>query len=767
MKSRFLCLIWIGCCFAYTVNAQHDRTLTDRYIWKGASLNSSESMPLGGAGMGLNVWVENGFVYLYFAHNGWFDEQNALLKGGRIRIKLTPNYISNQTLTQELDLKNGLILINGNVPHHQQTIRIWCSVKNPSTLIHIKSDDSTTIEAAYESWRTKDRVLTPAENNGNSYKWDKKTTVISFKDSIQAKNNTITFYHQNRSKTIFDAIVTQQKLESIKNSLWNPIGNRIMGGRLFGNHFTFTGIDSGLYHGIAYRSWHLKSRLQREHQLCLQVRCVGVESKSQWEKGIDQQQKEFQQHISLHQIETKKWWHDRYQRSFIQLLKSDDSAMVQMVRNYQLFRFMVNCTASGAFPIKFNGGLFTFDPIFTDAALHTTPDFRKWGGGIFTAQNQRLIYWPLLRSGDIDQLKAALELYRNMLPTAEARTQQYWGHKGASFTEQIEVFGLPNYAEYGLKRPEGLDPGMEHNAWLEYEWDTALEFCLMALEAHRYSKITIQPYIPFVLSTLRFFDEHYQYLAHKNEHNKLDSNGHLIIFPGSAGETFKLARNPSSTIAGLRSVCQAALKSNLLMQHDAQYVQGLLNRLPSIPLHTMFGKTTIAPAEFWARVNNVESMMLYPVFPWGIYGLGKPRLDIAINTYLTDSFALKFRSHIGWKQDNIFAARLGLTDEAVRLNKAKLANGPFRFPAFWGPGYDWTPDHNWGGSGMIGLQEMLMQTPDQKILLFPAWPANQDVHFKLHAPDKTTVEVKLVNGKIIYLQVTPLERKKDVIICLR
>ena len=61
---------------------------------------------------------------------------------------------------------------------------------------------------------------------------------------------------------------------------------------------------------------------------------------------------------------------------------------------------------------------------------------------------------------------------------------------------------------------------------------------------------------------------------------------------------------------------------------------------------------------------------------------------------------------------------LGLTDEAVRLSALKLADGPFRFPAFWGPGYDWAPDHNWGGSGMIGLQEMLLQAVGEKIHLF-------------------------------------------------
>ena len=146
-----------------------------------------------------------------------------------------------------------------------------------------------------------------------------------------------------------------------------------------------------------------------------------------------------------------------------------------------------------------------------------------------------------------------------------------------------------------------------------------------------------------------------------------------------------------------------------------------------------------------------------------MYGVGKPDVDIAVNTFLLDTNVLKFRSHIGWKQDNIFAARLGLTDEASRLTLLKLRNSGKRFPAFWGPGFDWTPDHNWGGSGMIGLQEMLMQVQGEKIFLFPAWPKHWDVHFKLHAPYQTTIEVTLKNGKLEKLDVMPAHRKKDVI----
>jgi hypothetical protein len=92
-----------------------------------------------------------------------------------------------------------------------------------------------------------------------------------------------------------------------------------------------------------------------------------------------------------------------------------------------------------------------------------------------------------------------------------------------------------------------------------------------------------------------------------------------------------------------------------------------------------------------------------------------------------------------------------------------MGDGPHRFPAFWGPGYDWTPDHNWGGSGMIAMQEMLMQEVDEKIYLFPAWPRDRDVRFKLHASRHTTVEAELKDGKVVHVKVNPSARQKDLV----
>jgi hypothetical protein len=465
----------------------------------------------------------------------------------------------------------------------------------------------------------------------------------------------------------------------------------------------------------------------------------------------------------------QQWWQQFWDRSFIRIGNSDTSSVAwQVGRNYQLFRYMLACNALGEWPTKFNGGLFTVDPVYTDGK-ELTPDYRAWGGGLHTAQNQRLVYFPMIKNGDWDMMQSQFNFYLRILKNAELRSKVYWNHGGACFTEQMENYGLPDFAEYGTKRPPDFDKGVEYNAWLEYEWDTVLEFCLMMLEEQRYTGKDISDKIPFIESCLQFFDEHYQYLAKQRGIKALDGDGKLVLFPGSAAETYKMANNATSTIAALQTITQRllALPSQYVTEERRKKWDSLLQRIPPLNYTHFNGHVIISPAKTWERINNTESPQLYPVFPWGIYGVGKPGLDTALNTWRYDTSVVKFRSHVGWKQDNIWAARLGLTNEAWTLTSMKMQNAPRRFPAFWGPGFDWVPDYNWGGSGMIGLQEMLMQTDDKRILLFPAWDKSRDVHFKLHAPYNTIVEAKLKDGKIAFINVTPKERRGDVEVLLQ
>lgn len=717
-----------------TTTSLHQAPLPAPYSWNTPGTSPSESMPCGGGDIGMNVWMEKGDIVFYLCRSGAFDENNTLLKAGRVRIRLFPQIdTASPSFRQTLHLAEGYLSITDG----QTTVMLWADVHRPVAHVEIHARQRVKATATYESWRNQDRLLDKREAQQTSYKWIIPQGQATTRDHIERKHNTVTFYHQNPGHTVFDFTVRAEGLDSIASQLYNPLANLITGGIMRGMT------------GTARRYHHLQIALVN-HQ----------GTPDSWKAEAER---------TLHAVHTdadrrrsRQWWRHFWQRSYIMAGTShgDDSRpWATATRNYTLFRYMLGCNAYGEWPTKFNGGLFTFDPAYVDTAWAFTPDFRKWGGGTHTAQNQRLVYWPLLATGDTDLMKPQFEFYRRILPTAEARSRAYWQHEGACFSEQIENFGLPNPAEYGIsRRPTGFDPGVEYNAWLEYEWDTALEFCQMILQAHTYAGIDITPYRPLVESTLRFFDLHYQYLARRRGNKTLDGEGRLVIYPGSACETYKMAYNPSSTIAALQTV----LRTYIDLYPHAEEWQAMLRRIPPIPLRTIDGHPAIAPAIAWERVNNQETPQLYPVFPWRIYGVGRPGLDTARHTYLHDPDALRFRSSKGWKQDNIWAACLGLTAEAERLTLEKLADGPHRFPSFWGPGFDWTPDHNQGGAAMIGLHNMLQQEAGGKILLFPAWNEQHDIRFKLHANHQTTVEAELRQGRLVALRVTPESRTRDI-----
>lgn len=757
-----------------SVCASAQVTSLDSYniSWKSQSKNASESMPCGGGDIGLNVWVENGDLLIYVARSGMFDENNALLKAGRLRIRMEPNPFDSDYFEQKLTLRDGFIRITAGTKALKTDIDVWVDVFRPVAHVEVNTSIPTTAEVSFESWRHVDRKLSGKENNSNSYKWAPQGDVRTRKDEIKFLKDDIVFSHRNDEVTVFDITVKQQGLEGVKNDLYNPLANLTSGGLLRGKNMKPDGTSEGKYQDTEFQAWRLRSiKATRHHDVSLYLHVNQTKTLGDWNTGLNNLVASALRANKDARTKTQTWWHQFWDRSFIYIQPDriqEDVAHWQAGQNYQLFRYMLGCNAFGTWPTKFNGGLFTYDPVFTDSALKFTPDFRNWGGGTMTAQNQRLVYFPMFKSGDLDMIKSQLDFYLRILRNAELRSEIYWRHNGACFTEQMEIFGLPNCTEYGWNRPADFDMGVEYNAWLEYQWDTVLEFCLMMLEMDGYFGDNITNYIPFIESCLTFFDEHYQYLANERGSKSLDGNGHLILYPGSANETYKMTYNATPTIAALKVVLSRLLElpPEYLTNDRKKKWTAMLGRIPPITFTQHNERKTIAPAQVWERINNVETPQLYPVFPWGIYGVGKPDLDVAINTWTYDPHALKVRSHKGWKQDNIFAARMGLTNEAAELTVLKLKNSDRRFPAFWGPGFDWTPDHNWGGSGMIGLQEMLLQTKGDTVYLFPAWPKAWDVHFKLHAPKNTTIEARLRNGVAEILNVTPETRRRDVIVYL-
>ncbi len=767
--------------------------------WSEQSKNSAASMPVGGGDIGCNVWVENGELLMYVQRSGSLAETNEYLKLGRIRLRLSPNPFSqhgpDSKFRQQLKLHDGYVEIQGEKRHRgallKAKIDVWVDVDKPVVHIEIEANRKIQIDAAYENWRIDDQIIPDNGRRHSSFTLDRYPgEVILSKDQIIQEDNGIVFYHRNPdNKLVPDMLITQQGLEKYKDEITDDLIGRTFGGVISGKGLVASAISQGEYQGTPFKAWHLVSKQpEKYHHIQLVSHIAQTHKLEDWEKDLNEINAlvKTQNLKQTHQA-AMTWWHKFWDRSYIMINPDAPDEMDKgwvAARNYQLFRYQLGCNVFGEYPTKFNGGNFTVDAGLIDDKKSFGPDFRSWGGGVFTAQNQRLIHWPMLKTGDFDAILPHFELYRKALPGARARVKAHFGHDGAVYSEYANVPGIALGAGYGWSRgargrgeetrlgdkradaSKGynsvVEKGVMANQNIAYHWESQLENAYMILEYHRYTGEDISKYTPFIKQSLIFFDEHYRMREKMRNGEELDKKGKLVIFPSTSCETYRGAKNPIDVIAGLQA-CLASiltLGENYISASEKRYYEDYLERLPGYYYNEIKGDAVIKPAESWKRIANIECPQFYPLFPFNRFGLGKDDMTVFRNTWKHGTFPKNMV--ISWHQDGIFFARMGMTEKAAAYNTQKLMNSERRFPTFWGPGHDWVPDHNWGGSGMIGLQEMLMQCFGERILLFPTWPKAWDVKFKLHAPQNTTVEGTLKDGKLIDLKVKPESRRKDV-----
>ena len=238
-------------------------------------------------------------------------------------------------------------------------------------------------------------------------------------------------------------------------------------------------------------------------------------------------------------------------------------------------------------------------------------------------------------------------------------------------------------------------------------------------------------------SVLKYFDTRF----------KKDASGKIVLDPTQAVETFwhgvindmpidgRAERHHGAALRLCRSRLTSPSPAGVLRQDEG--------RLPGRAGRGSESATARSPQsragpEICEDRTNCENPELYAIWPFRLYGLGKPGLEEARAAYAHPANHLD----VGWGYDGNCAALLGLTDEAARILKVKCANShpAYRWPATWGPNFDWLPDQNHGGNLLETTQLMLLQSDGDTIRLLPAWPKDWDVQFKLHAPRNTTVE---------------------------
>jgi hypothetical protein len=311
-------------------------------------------------------------------------------------------------------------------------------------------------------------------------------------------------------------------------------------------------------------------------------------------------------------------------------------------------------------------------------------DFRAWGGQ-YWFQNTRPMYWPCLMAGDFDLMLPLFRMYRQMLPGNSALVQKYYGHDGAYFQETSPFWG-------GLPF---MGPG-EQALYTHHYFTPVLELSMMMLDYYDYTgdaDFARSYLLPIASAGLEFFDRHFP----------RDSAGHLLLDPDNSIEMFWKVHDPAPDLAGLQAVLSRMLTLPAALAPGAlkEKWRRLLSIVPPLPVDSAEGAARLLPytGPQTAKSHNEENPELYAIYPFRLYGLGKPDLETARH-----SFDIRKCPQKGcWSQDPVEAAMLGYTGIAaddVRYALTRKDPGQ-KFDAFWAASHDYQPDC--GKNGACGV----------------------------------------------------------------
>jgi len=773
MKTfRFAPIFLVLICISALVFSQSFSPNDYTVIWNSPSQDETGQMPLGNGDIAAGVYaIENGSLYLLLAKNDAFTYQGDIFKTGRVKISISPNpFVKGKPFYQQMDMENGCVLLEAD----DIKIRVWADANRPVYHVEIDAPGEIKVSAEPEFWERFDACsFNNFDVSGDNIQ---NSASEPTQDVRLDRDGQIIWYYAVGDRSVFESDMHYYDVPELIGKhpdpyIHNTFGNllespdlELIEGKLSGNGKIF---DIRI-HALTQKAPDPEDWVESIEKLAAKP----VDTRADWDRH-------------------SQWWSEFWERSWISIsdpsidpaalgklngegyiqerVEKDEAALI--TQNYNVFRYLMACQSRGKNQTKFNGGLFTQPLRCTkndiwrktvskelNGYLISHEDDRDWGRR-YTFQNQRLLYWPLLMSGDFEMIQPFFSYYTDLPSVREAITGAWFGHEGAYYRENIEPTGAER--DCGREgKPLKVAPGENKGQgyYHSFYFTSGLEIVAMMIEYVNFSGDTHyrdEVLTPFAREVLLFFDKHYE----------RDSDGQIKLDPAMVLETYWIAVNPAPDIAGLQFSLDHLLSMDAGTASDKVEWERFRNEIPPVHLHKIKRRLAIAPGEEFKMKKNSENGELYPVFPFRLFGLAQGSQDIV-------EWTMKHRSnkdsfdHKCWTQDQIHWAYAGNAKEAKEglVHRFRHASTQCRFPVYGSQSPDSCPDFDHFGAGTTALQRMLIQYDQEKILLFPAWPEEWDVEFKLHAPQNTVIEAAMKEGKVEIISVSPESRKADIIL---
>ncbi|WP_242135598.1 glycosyl hydrolase family 95 catalytic domain-containing protein [Aestuariivivens marinum] len=597
-------------------------------VYKTPAYEGFEGFPIGNGDLGGMVWNTKNGIEIQINKNDLFDQPNAeseaTLRGGaRLSVDLgVPafEWLYLDDFDGRLSLRNANVSIGSKTPFSENEITSWVAVNKNVWIVNIKSkskkgEDNSKIRVALERWGSR----TFAGWYGG---YSKNTNIGLGNTQTKVKGRDII-------------------LEETFKGLQFTVACRILGAIANPNTISDNRVE-------------LTTNSKNSHNLTVMVSLVtSNESKHPTSSAIALLDTVEQQSISKEKEEHQQWWDDFWNRSFVHL--GND-----YIENLYYFRRYLMASASrGKYPVVFNGGLWTWNH---DVRNWVTP--HHW--------NTQQQYWGLAAQNDTELMLPYINTYFSLMPQAEDHAKMRGADDAILWSEAHDFFGKMTFWNRG-DMLNNFTPATQIAGffWEYYQFTQDKQF----LRDKGY---------PFLKKAAEFYVKKLQWDADKKEY---------FIYPSQPYESPRThdLKNPITDRNMIISTMDACIKAAKTLHVDNNKIkqwQHIIDHIWPIPFREEPGlgeimqlaynpDGTIYPTpEVYGKWTNHFSGNTSLVFPANIIGLedkGSREFNAASNVVKHHAPEVNAIS-----PDAIVAARLGLGNVVMD----RMRNGVRRLQHF-------------------------------------------------------------------------------------
>ena len=693
-----------------------------------------EALPVGNGRLCAMVWNADGLnLQLNHANNIFY--QNA---SGRVRLMTTPAWPANyDSFRQWISLFEGRVYTQYAGPAGNFTVTTTVLAGFEVVAIHVKGTLTIPeIKVELEQWRPRIRTIsvinqTEAERAGVKQASFQEKSAIGLLEDLPVENPQYFFRRM--------ALLAKADCPMVYNDQEDRNGSTILPMTLKPVPDATGQVEFTLYvaNTISGRERNPLYDAVAMLQMALQM-------------GWDEAQESAQGR-----------WIQFWKKSFIHVTSADRTADY-MENLWYLHLYWMGCAGLGDLAVKFNGGAFL---------MHQ--DLRSWGTS-YWYQNTRELYWPLPAANHMELCKPFQNLYLANLEAHRQNAKALFDRKGLQVEETMTIYGSGDKAGNPytlLYLSTGLECALQLYRQYAYTREEIMKI-YKQFSGKREENLLTQQIYPFLKDAVAFYQDY----ATKGD------DGLFHITPTDARETYWRVQDGMTDISALREALPILIKESQRLKLDADLRPGWEEFLAKLaPLPENQEKKIYAPCVFPADIpatnnplilklynepgkniarnithkTNGENVELDFIYPFGLAGIGSANYDQAVRTYENRQFT----GSGGWDWTPVCAARLGLAEEAARLQIVHCRStqtwpqGFWYSPAgvFWANGLADVPYFDSSGVNATTTTEMVLQSYNGLIRVWPAAPKAWNGVFQLCAESGFLVTSERSGGIIKYV----------------